>query len=99
MSIKQRYEAYRAECSRNNEGNHGAVLREMTEREQSLYDDWQQAIKDCATWRDEGTGTTWHILSRFQDGDLEMLTCRIITPDNPQGEISACYAYAVREMA
>jgi len=65
------------------------VLREHTEREQELYDSWQAAIRDCTIWRDGNT--IWHVLDRYQDGDLEMWTCRIVTPDNPQGEIADCY--------
>jgi len=36
------------------------------------------------------------MLSKYQDVDLEMWHCRIITPDNPQGETADCYAWAIR---
>jgi hypothetical protein len=97
MTIKQRYETYRAELAKTDAGHHGAILRLNTPREQELYDAWQAALGDCVTWKDGDT--TWHILDRYQDGDLEMLTCRILTPDNPQGEIADCYAWAIRESA
>jgi len=97
MTIKQAYEAYLAECAKTDAGSHGAVLREMTSREQELYDAWQAAIEECNTWRDGDT--TWQVLSKYQDVDLEMWTCRIVTPDNPQGEISDCYVSYIREMA
>jgi hypothetical protein len=95
MTIKQRYEAYRAECAKTDTS--AAILCEHTPREQELYSAWQAAIRDCPTWRDGDT--TWYVLNRYQDGDLEMWTCRIVTPNNPQGEIADCYARAVREMA
>jgi hypothetical protein len=98
-TIKQHYEAYRAECEKTDAGRHGAVLREMTEREQSLYDDWQAAIKECNTWRDDESKTTWHVLSRYQDGDLEMWKCRIIIPEYPDGMIADCYASFIRQSA
>ncbi|SRR6266567_1130144 len=97
MTIKQAYEAYRAECEKTDAGSHGTVLREATLREQELYNAWQQAIRDCTIWRDGDT--TWHVLSRYLDEDLEMWHCRIITPDNPQGEIADCYAWAIHESA
>ena len=42
---------------------------------------------------------TWHVLAKWQDIDLEMWTCRIVTPEKPQGEIADCYAWAIRNMA
>jgi len=97
MTIKQRHDAYRAECECTNAGSHGAILRMLTPQEQELYDAWQAAIEACATWRDGDT--TYQMLSRYQDVDLEMWHCRIITPDNPQGEIADCYAWAIRDTA
>ncbi len=96
MSIKQRYEAYRAELAKTNAGHHGAVLREATSREQELYDAWQSAIRDCAVWRDGNT--TWHVLNKYQDGDLEMWHCRIEEQGKP-ATIADCYASYIREMA
>ena len=98
MTIKERYKAYLAECEKTDGGKHGAILREMTPREQELYRAWQQAIHDCTTWRDEETGTTWHILSRYQDGDLELWRCRIEQEGKPT-VIAPCYASFVRELA
>jgi len=94
MTIKERYDAYRAECERTDAGRSGAILRFLTLHEQELYDAWQAAIKACTTWRNGDT--TYQVLSKYQDVDLEMWHCRIITPDNPQGEISDCYAWAIR---
>jgi hypothetical protein len=95
MSIRQRYEAYRDACARTDAGAHGAILRLLTPREQELYDTWQATIEECSTWRDGDT--TYQILSKYQDMDLEMWTCRVVTPDNPQGEIADCYAWAIRD--
>jgi hypothetical protein len=96
-TIKQRYEAYVQECAKMDAGRHGAVLREMTPQEQSLYDDWQQAIRDCMTWHDEETGTTWHILNRWDNCGLEMWHCRLEKEGEPT-EIADCYACFVREL-
>ncbi len=97
MTIKQRYEAYRAECARTDAGSHGgASLRLLTPREEELYDAWQAAIRDCAVWRDGDT--TWHVLSKYQDVDLEMWVCRIEESGKPD-EIVHCYASYIREMA
>ena len=95
MTIKERYDAYRAECDRTDAGAHGAILRLLAPQEQELYDAWQSAIEECTLWRDGDT--TYQVLSKCQDIDLEMWTCRIITPDNPQGEIADCYAWAIRD--
>jgi hypothetical protein len=95
MTIAQRYEAYRAECAKTDGGKHGAILREHTQEEQALFDDWQQAIRNCATWRDGNT--TWHVLSRYQDEDLEMWRCRIEVVGKP-AVIADCYASYVREL-
>lgn len=43
--------------------------------------------------------TTWQVLDSYQDVDLEMWVCRIIAPEKPAGEISACYAWAIMDMA
>ena len=94
--IKQRYEAYRAECARTDADSHGAVLRVHTEQEQELYDAWQTAIKECTTWRDGDT--TWRVLSKYQDSDLEMWHCRIEEQGKP-ATIADCYASYIREMA
>ncbi len=98
MTIKQAYEAYCAECARTDTGSHGVVLREATSREQELYNAWQQAIRDCTTWRDEETGTTWHILHKWDNCGLEMWYCRI-EEDGKPAVIADCYASYVREMA
>jgi hypothetical protein len=98
MSMKQQYEAYLAECNRTDTSRHSAILREHTEQEQEFYEAWQAAIRNCTTWRDD-EGTTWYVLSKYRDGGLEMWTCRIVTSDNPQGEIADCYAWAIRESA
>ncbi len=95
MTITQRYEAYLAECEKTDGNKHGAILREHTAREQALYDAWQQAIRDCATWRDGNT--TWHVLNKFQDGDLQMWKCRIEVVGKPT-VIADCYASYVREL-
>src|SRR6266568_4091249 len=96
MTIQQAYEAYRAECEKTDAGSHGAVLREATLREQELYNAWQAAIESCTTCRDGDT--TWHVLSRYQDEDLEMWHCRIEQEGKP-AEITDCYAWAIRERA
>ena len=44
-------------------------------------------------------GTTWQVLDTYLDIDLEMWVCRIITPEKQDGEIAACYAWAIRDMA
>jgi hypothetical protein len=99
MTTKQRqaYLAYLAECERTDAGAQGAILRVNTPREQELYDAWQAAIEACKIWRDGDT--TYQVLSKYQDIDLEMWHCRIVTLDNPQGEISDCYAWALRASA
>jgi len=97
MPIRQRYDAYRAECERTDAGAHGAVLRLLTPHEQELYDAWQAAIEACTTWRDGAT--TYSVLNKWQDVDLEMWTCRVVTPDTPQGELADCFAWAIRETA
>ena len=61
-----------------------------------LYDAWQSAIRDCALWRDGNT--TWHVLNKYQDGDLEMWHCRIEEQGKP-ATIADCYASYIREMA
>jgi hypothetical protein len=99
MSIQQLYQDYLTECEKTDGDRHGAILREMTEREQSLYDDWQQAIRDCSTWRDDESNTTWHILDRWDNCGLEMWRCRIIIPEHPDGMIADCYASFIRELA
>src|SRR2546421_9595981 len=96
MTIKQRYEAYQTECAKTDAGHHGASLREHTPREQELFDAWQAAIRDCTTWRD--SDTTWYVLSRYTDEDLEMWVCRIEEPGK-QAKIGHCYASYIRGMA
>jgi hypothetical protein len=93
--MKDLYEAYRAECAKH-APKHGAVLCEMTPREQELYDAWQEAILACTTWTDGET--TWHILERWTDVDLEMWTCRIVSPKEPE-RTAPCFAVSVRDLA
>ncbi|HEX6554316.1 MAG TPA: hypothetical protein VF026_16240 [Ktedonobacteraceae bacterium] len=89
MSINQRDEPYCAECAKTDAGAHGAIQHEHTERVQELDDAWQAAIRDCTTWRDGNT--TWHVLNKYQVGDLEMWHCRIVEPGFPD-EIADCDA-------
>jgi hypothetical protein len=95
-TIQERYQAYVQECQKTDTGRHGSVLREMTPLESKLYSEWQQAIRDCRTWRHGDT--TWHILDRYQDG-VEMWHCRIIIPEYPDGMIADCYASYIRQSA
>ena len=96
MTIQERYEAYIAECEKTDGDRYGAILREHTEREQELYDAWQAAIRECTVWTDGET--TWKVLSRYTDVDLEMWHCRIVTQGKPD-EIADCFAAYVRKMA
>lgn len=96
--IAQLYQAYLTECQKTDGDRHGAILREMTPREAELYRAWRAARENCTTWRDPETGTSWHVLSRYQDHDLEMWRCRIEETGKP-AVIAPCYAAYVRELA
>ena len=62
------------------------------------------SIRPLETWKTApdapcSPGSTWHVLAKYQDIDLEMWVCWLLTPENPDGEVATCYAWAVQDMA
>jgi len=47
----------------------------------------------------ESPGCTWYVFDTYQNVDLKMLHCRIVSPDKPDGEIAECFAVFLSDVA
>lgn len=83
----------------------GSVLVEWPQIEEAMPEDERNleriappttdVLPVLEVWKSDeyapSPNVTWEVLGKYQNIDLEMWTCRIITPEKPQGYLADCY--------